>query len=194
MEALYQLSYSPERCRQDTGIGGISVHVVTIEQPSSRPSVGARAAGPLSPEEIDSYWADGYLFVEHAITPEQLEALVADFDAWVEESREHHEPYGDTLAGRPRFDLAPEHTAKAPRLRRVASPVEVSDNYLAVVRDNRALDAVAQLIGPNVEFNNSKIKRQAARGVHRGQVPPGLLVPASQQRRPHRRPVLPRWT
>ncbi|MYL02643.1 MAG: hypothetical protein F4011_00480, partial [Acidimicrobiaceae bacterium] len=65
---------------------------MTVEQPSDRPTVEARAAGPLSPEEIDSYWADGYLFVEHAITSEQLETLVADFDAWVEESREHNEP------------------------------------------------------------------------------------------------------
>ena len=130
---------------------------MTIEQPPARPTAGARTAGPLSPEEIDSYWADGYLFVEHAITPEQLEGIVADFDAWVEESREHSEPYGDTLAGRPRFDLAPEHTAETPRLRRVASPVEVSDSYLAVMRDSRALDAAVQLIGPNVEFNNSKV-------------------------------------
>ena len=97
------------------------------------------------------------MFVEHALTPDQLEDLVAVFNAWVEESREHREPYGDTLAVRPRFDLAPEHTAEAPQLRRVASPVEVSDSYLAVMRDNRALDAAAQLIGPNVEFNNSKI-------------------------------------
>ncbi len=130
---------------------------MTVEQHPARPTAGTRAAGPLSPEEIDSYWANGYLFVEHALTAEQLETLAADFDAWVEESREHSQPYGDTLAGRPRFDLAPEHTAEAPRLRRVASPAEVSDNYLAVIRDNRALDAAAQLIGPNVEFNNSKI-------------------------------------
>ena len=130
---------------------------MTTEQRAARLTAPARAAGPLSPKEIGSYWAGGYLFVEHAVTSEQLEALVADFDAWVEESRKHDEPYGDTLAGRPRFDLAPEHTAEAPRLRRVASPVEVSDNYLAVMRDNRALDATAQLIGPNVEFNNSKI-------------------------------------
>ncbi len=113
--------------------------------------------GPLTAEQIDFYWANGYLFLSEAVTAEQLEAIVADFDAWTEESRQHREPYGDTLAGRARFDLAPEHSADAPRLRRVASPMEVSDAYLKVMRDNRALDAVAQLIGPNVEFNNSKI-------------------------------------
>ncbi len=112
---------------------------------------------PLSAEQIGSYWADGFLFVENAITDEQLTALVGDFEAWADESRSHSEPYGDTLANRPRFDMAPEHTADDPRLRRVASPIEVSDAYLNVMRNNRALDAVAQLIGPNVEFNNAKI-------------------------------------
>lgn len=114
-------------------------------------------SGPLTDDEVEFYWTNGYLFVENAVTDAQLAALVADFDAWTEESRRHTTPYGDTMAGRARFDLAPEHSAEAPRLRRVASPVEVSEAYLDVMRNNRALDAVAQLIGPNVEFNNAKI-------------------------------------
>jgi phytanoyl-CoA hydroxylase len=115
------------------------------------------AKTPLTQKEIDFYWDNGYLFVKDAITPEQLAGLIADFAVWTAESREHTEPYGETLANRPRFDIASEHTAAAPRLRRVASPVEVSDTYLDVMRDNTALDAAVQLIGPNVEFNNSKI-------------------------------------
>ena len=110
-----------------------------------------------SQDQIDSYWADGYLFVEDALTKDQLSALIVDFGAWTEESRSHSEPWGETLAERPRFDLAPEHSSQTPRLRRVASPIEVSDAYRDVMRDNGALDAVVQLIGPNVEFNNSKI-------------------------------------
>ncbi len=111
----------------------------------------------LNQDQIDAYWRDGFAFVENAVTGEQLQALIADFDGWVEESRQHTEPYGETLASRPRFDIAPEHTAETPRLRRVASPLEVSDAYLDAMRNNRALDAVAQLIGPNVSFNNAKI-------------------------------------
>jgi hypothetical protein len=44
------------------------------------------ASEVLTPDEIDSYWANGYAFVENSLTPEQLEALVADFDSWIEES------------------------------------------------------------------------------------------------------------
>ncbi|MCY3851278.1 MAG: phytanoyl-CoA dioxygenase family protein [Acidimicrobiaceae bacterium] len=113
--------------------------------------------GVLSPEEIEAYWENGYAFVEQALTPRQLAALVADFAAWVEESREHSEPYGGTPANRARFDLEADHNPQRPALRRVASPVDVSDAYLEAMRDNRALDAVAQLIGPDVEYNNSKI-------------------------------------
>ncbi len=112
---------------------------------------------PLTDAQIDAYWRDGYLFLPDAVSTEQLASLRADFERWEGESREHSEPWGDTLANRPRFDLAPDHTPERPRLRRVASPVEVSDDHLAVMRDNRALDAVTQLIGPNIEFNNSKI-------------------------------------
>lgn len=111
----------------------------------------------LSQAEIDAYHANGYGFVENAISAEQLELLRRDFATWEAESAAHTEPYGEIMDGRPRFDMAQTHTAERPQIRRVTSPVEVSDAYLDVMRDNRALDAVAQLIGPNVTFNNAKI-------------------------------------
>ncbi len=106
---------------------------------------------------IDQYWTDGYLYVEDALTAAQLAGLRNDFDAWKEQSREHTEPYGETVDGRARFDLEVGHSADHPALRRVASPVDVSEAFLETMRDNAALDVVTQLIGPNVEFNNSKI-------------------------------------
>jgi phytanoyl-CoA hydroxylase len=53
--------------------------------------------------------------------------------------------------------VEPGHTAEAPALRRIASPTELSDNYLDVMRSSIAVDAVAQLIGPNVTLNHSKV-------------------------------------
>lgn len=115
------------------------------------------SADVLSPSDIEAYWVNGYAFVESALTPAQRDALARDFNVWLEESRRHAAPYGATMDGRARFDLEVDHTPETPALRRVSSPIELSDAYLAVMRDNRALDAVAQLIGPNVAFNNSKI-------------------------------------
>lgn len=111
----------------------------------------------LTDDEIASYWNDGYVFVPNALSSVQLDALRTDFATWVDESRAHDAPYGETADGRARFDLQSSHSPDQPALRRVASPVDVSNAYLEAMRDNRGLDAVAQLIGPNVEFNNSKI-------------------------------------
>ena len=79
------------------------------------------------------------------------------FEEWVEESRSHDSPYGETFDGRPRFDIEPGHSTERPALRRVASPVEVSDAYLDLMRSNPALDAVARLTGPNLRFRESKV-------------------------------------
>ncbi|MDP7550485.1 MAG: phytanoyl-CoA dioxygenase family protein [Acidimicrobiales bacterium] len=111
----------------------------------------------LNKDQIDAFWKDGYLFLEDAVRPEKLAALANEFDGWVDQSRSHSEAFGTTLDGRPRFDVEPGHTAEAPALRRIASPTELSDNYLDVMRSSIAVDAVAQLIGPNVTLNHSKV-------------------------------------
>ena len=111
----------------------------------------------LDPELVDRYERDGYLYLADALSPERLSRLREVFEGWVEESRSHDGPYGETFDGRPRFDVEPGHSAERPALRRVASPVEVSDAYLDVMRSNPALDAVAQLIGPNLRFRESKV-------------------------------------
>jgi ectoine hydroxylase-related dioxygenase (phytanoyl-CoA dioxygenase family) len=111
----------------------------------------------LTDEQIANYWRDGYLVLPDALTPPQLEALQTDFEMWKEASRDHIKPYGKTLDDRARFDLEPGHSQDKPALRRIASPIEESDNYLDAMRNAPAVDAVAQLIGPNVEFNNSKV-------------------------------------
>lgn len=111
----------------------------------------------LSDEQVEAYWRNGYLLLANALSRDQLQALQSDFEGWKEQSREHDAPYGVTLDQRARFDLEPGHSSDRPALRRIASPVEVSDAYLAAMRDARGLDAVTDLIGPNVCFNNSKI-------------------------------------
>ena len=97
----------------------------------------------LDPELVDRYERDGYLYLADALSPERLSRLREVFEGWVEESRSHDGPYGETFDGRPRFDVEPGHSAERPALRRVASPVEVSDAYLDVMRSNPALDAVS---------------------------------------------------
>lgn len=111
----------------------------------------------LSEDEIAQFWRDGVLVVEDAVSAEQLAALESQFGDWVEESRAHHEGYGETADGRPRFDLEHGHSADKPALRRVNSPAEASPAYDDAMRNSAMTDCVADLIGPNVKFHHSKI-------------------------------------
>ena len=110
----------------------------------------------LAEAQVGQFERDGYLFLEGALPADILKVLNDEFEAWVEESRSHSEPYGLTFDGRPRFDLEPGHSAERPGLRRISSPTELSDSYLSVMRSSIAVDATAELIGPNLEFSHSK--------------------------------------
>jgi len=111
----------------------------------------------LISSQIESFDKNGYLFLENVIHAEQLKKLQNEFEKWKEESRKHTEPYGKTYDDRPRFDLEPGHCADKPALRRIASPIEISDTYLEVMRNNRALDALVDILGLNIKFENAKI-------------------------------------
>lgn len=118
----------------------------------------------LSEEQRKQFWSDGFLVVENAVDRDLLQAMQDDFSAWVEESREFSEPYGDTIDGRPRYDLEPGHTKDKPGLRRVNAPVEVSQAYFDAMASSLMTDCVADLIGPNVKFHHSKINSKLPGG------------------------------
>ncbi|MYK59745.1 MAG: phytanoyl-CoA dioxygenase family protein, partial [Rhodospirillaceae bacterium] len=118
----------------------------------------------LSPDERAFFHEHGYLMVEDAVDAALLARLQRDFEAWVEESRGHDTAWGDTLDGRPRFDLEPGHSAEAPKLRRVNAPIEVSDAYYAATMDSRMVDCVADLIGPDVKLHHTKINSKLPGG------------------------------
>jgi phytanoyl-CoA hydroxylase len=84
--------------------------------------------------------------VQDALTVKQLEVMRDQLDRWINESRQHKTNFGSTMDGRPRFDLEPKsHSSTHPALRRISSPIEISDKYLEITRDNKALDVVAHI-------------------------------------------------
>lgn len=106
----------------------------------------------------DAYQRDGYVTIEDAVTPQALAAMREQLDLWTSESSRHDAPYGVIMDGRPRFDIEPEtHGPDTPALRRITSPIEVSDDFLAVARDNAALDLLAGVMAPNIKLQASKI-------------------------------------
>ncbi len=112
----------------------------------------------ISKEQVDDFRRDGFLVAEDAVDARQLADLREVLAGWVEESRAHNTPFGaPTTDGRPRFDLAPEHTAETPALRRVNNPSEIDDVYMQVMCDSAMTDMVAALIGPDVKHHHCKI-------------------------------------
>jgi phytanoyl-CoA hydroxylase len=111
----------------------------------------------LSQEQKDIFWRDGVLVVENAVKIDELVSIKAAFANWVKESRSKNSDYGETLDGRPRFDLQPGHSSDAPGLRRVQSPEEVSDVFAGIMRNAATVDFCAELIGPSIRFHHGKI-------------------------------------
>ncbi|MBO68723.1 MAG: restriction endonuclease subunit S [Acidiferrobacteraceae bacterium] len=119
--------------------------------------MGALIDRPLNDSQVREFETQGFTLLSNALDAQTLEKLNRDLNEWLLESRNYSDSYGQQTDGRPRFSLEPGHTFERPALRRVASPVELSLIYLNVMRDSAAVDAVAQLIGPNIKFNNAKI-------------------------------------
>ena len=111
----------------------------------------------LTPEQIEFYNTNGYVVVENVLTKEELQSLRDDFAGWVDESRSHDGPFGETIDGKPRFDLEDGHSAEKPALRRINSPHEISDAYMQVMADSGLTDAVADVVGPDVKLHHTKI-------------------------------------
>ena len=103
----------------------------------------------LTQDQREAYHRDGYLLVDSLIdgaTIDRLNAVTAEF---IERSR------SQTASDRT-FDLAPEHTAAAPMIRRIKRPDEQHEAYWEVATGVIA-DVVADLIGPDVVYHHSKL-------------------------------------
>jgi len=111
----------------------------------------------LSETQVSRFWEDGAIVVKSAYSANELEPLRAQFRHWVEESRQHDGPFGEMLDGRPRFDVEPHHSDIAAALRRVASPEEISDDYLQLIQGGPMVEAVADLLGADLRFHHAKL-------------------------------------
>ena len=111
----------------------------------------------LSQNQKKQFWTDGFLLVENAINDRQLKNLKKTFLDWVHESRNYKTDYGETMDGRPRFDLQPGHSSDVPGLRRIQSPEEISEVFADVMRNGRSVDMCAELIGQGIRFHHGKV-------------------------------------
>lgn len=111
----------------------------------------------LTPEQVSEFWHNGFVVAHSGIAEDLLRRMDDELDDWIEESRQHTANYGETLDGKARFDLEIGHTKEAPKLRRVANPVDVSEAFQDALWHSAVADMVAQLIGPDIKFHHCKL-------------------------------------
>ncbi|MGY9056566.1 MAG: phytanoyl-CoA dioxygenase family protein [Alphaproteobacteria bacterium] len=103
----------------------------------------------LTQEQREVFFREGYLGLPGFVEAETVKRLQATTERFVELSRQETKP-GNV------FDVAPEHTAEKPVLRRLKRPDERDETYWAFARDILA-DVAADLLGPDVVFHHSKM-------------------------------------
>lgn len=105
----------------------------------------------------EAYFRDGGICVAGAVGADWLGRLRAAAARLVEESR------GIARSG-PVFDLEPDHSPAAPRLRRVSSPCDQDPAFWELLTDGPVGDLAADLLGPDVKFYQAKLNFKWARG------------------------------
>ena len=115
-----------------------------------RDQILSRPPVVLSPRERERYFEDGFLTVPGYVGAEWLERLRAVVAVKVEASRA-------LTASDDQFDLAPDHTAAKPNIRRLRKAVDQHPELWSFARDAAVVDLVADLLGPDLRFHSSKL-------------------------------------
>ena len=105
----------------------------------------------------ERYFEDGFLTVPGYVGGAWLDRLRAVVAAKVEESRA-------LSASDDQFDLAPDHCAAKPNIRRLRKAVDQHPELWAFARDPAVVDLIADLLGPDLRFHSSKINFKWSEG------------------------------
>ena len=111
----------------------------------------------LSTAQRSKYFEDGYVGAEGLVSKEWLDRLNVVTAGYIEESR--HADRSDR-----RFDLEPDHSSDAPRIRRLNSPVDVDDVYWEFASKGPFVDIAVDLLGPDVKFHHAKLNFKWGKG------------------------------
>ena len=104
----------------------------------------------LSNAQKQHYLEQGYCKISGLVSVEWLTELNQVTAQFVQESR------GVSQSNR-RFDLDADHSAEAPRLRRLNSPVDQHETYWRFASEGPFADIAEDLLGAHVKFHHSKL-------------------------------------
>jgi ectoine hydroxylase len=109
-----------------------------------------RAPLVLDQTARERYFRDGFLTVPGYLSASWLARLRAVVDAKIEESRA-------LTSSDDQFDLAPDHTAAKPNIRRLRKAVDQHPELWTFAQDSCVVDLVADVLGPDLRFHSSKL-------------------------------------
>jgi ectoine hydroxylase len=111
----------------------------------------------LTQAQRESYFADGYLFLERLVDEKGLAKLRAATSDMIERSRA-------VDASNDVFVLSPGHSAASPRLRRLNCACDHHPAFWEYASQSVLPEVVADLVGPDVKFREGMINFKWSKG------------------------------
>jgi len=111
----------------------------------------------LTPEQIDHYQTQGYLVLENWLSDAWIDRLNTVTQGFVDLSRNVSE-------SDKQFDVEPDHSSDAPRLRRLNSPVDQHPTYWEFASSSELVDLAEAILGPDIKFHHSKLNFKYPQG------------------------------
>ena len=104
----------------------------------------------LTQAQREFYFENGFMAAQGLIPREWTDLVKVASNERIEASRQETES-GDE------FDLAPEHCAEKPHVRRIKRPVDHHSVFRRFAVESPLADIAADLVGPDVKFHSCKI-------------------------------------
>lgn len=109
----------------------------------------------LTAEQIAFYGQNGYLVLESLIPSERIAAVSEEVRRLVEGAQ-------GLTESNDLYDLEDSHRPDRPRVRRIKRPDTVSPVFDALMREERILEPVRDLLGPALRLHTSKLNLKSA--------------------------------